>query len=179
MMIDIGPLLRGECKRIDIDFMLTPEPLDGVRFTSDAHIFGSVTDSAGYMRLTLHADLPYEAECARCLCNVTGVFGTDFERTVATPGMLSEQQIADNVDEYVVVKGGMLDIDGELTETLILEFPTRLLCDEDCEGLCQVCGRPKREGCGCVEKHTDPRLAVLASLLEKEDDGSGGEQPRK
>ena len=170
MKVDIGPLLRGECGKIDIDFTLTPEPIEGVEFESDAKVRGCVTDNAGYMRLTLDVELPYKASCARCLDEVSDVFEVSFERTVATPGMLSEQQLADNVDEYVVVEHGMLDVDEELTETLILEFPTKIVCSEDCEGLCPVCGKPKREGCGCVEKHVDPRLAVLASLLERDDD---------
>ena len=170
MKVDIGPLLRGECSKIDIDFTLSPEPVEDVEFESDARVVGQVTDNAGYMRLTLSVELPYKATCARCLDTVRDVFVADFERTVATPGMLSEQQIADNVDEYVVVEHGVLDVDEELRETLILEFPTKIVCSEDCEGLCSVCGKPKREGCGCVERYVDPRMAVLAALLERDDD---------
>lgn len=169
MKVDISPVLRGECNRIDIDFSLVPEPIDGVEFNSDAHIFGSVTDNAGYMRLSLSVEIPYTTECARCLCEVNDVFRTDFERTVVTPGVLSEAQIADNVDEYVIVENAMLDVDEELSETLILDFPTKIVCSDDCEGLCPVCGKPKREGCACVEKHTDPRWAALAALLDKDE----------
>ena len=57
MVIDVGPLLRGEVKKIDIDYMLTPETLWGIEFESDAHVTGSLTDSAGYMRLVLKAEL--------------------------------------------------------------------------------------------------------------------------
>ena len=38
MVIDVGPLLRGEAHKIDIDYMLTPETLWGVEFGSDAHV---------------------------------------------------------------------------------------------------------------------------------------------
>ena len=169
MIIDIGPLLRGEVRSISIDYTLTPEPIFGVNFGSDAHVSGKITDNAGYMQLVLKAELPYIGECARCLDEVRGVYSIDFIRTVVTPGMLTEEQLAVNIDEYVLVENGRLDIDEELTEWLLLEFPTKLLCSEDCEGLCPICGNPKREGCGCVEKHIDPRLAPLAKLLE--DDG--------
>lgn len=172
MKVDIRPLLSGEKKSIDIDFSLIPEPVEGVSFASDASVRGCVTDNAGYMRLTLAVELPYCTECARCLEPVEAVFHTDFERTVVTPGMLTQQQIDDNVDEYVVVQNGVLDVDSELRDTLILEFPTKVLCSEDCEGLCPVCGKPRRLGCGCVERHIDPRLAVLAKLLEDDDESS-------
>jgi uncharacterized protein len=74
--------------------------------------------------------------------------------------------------EYVILQNGMLDIDDSVREALILTFPMRLLCDEDCLGLCPKCGKPRREGeCGCTTKEVDPRWAVLASLKFDEEDG--------
>ena len=67
MILDVGPLLRGEVDRIDIDYMLSPERLDGITLDADAHVRGCLTDNAGYMRLLLKAELEYSGECARCL----------------------------------------------------------------------------------------------------------------
>lgn len=167
MVMDVAPLLRGETGKIEIDYMLSPEQLDGVRFDADAHVTGSLTDNAGYMRLTLRAELGYHGECARCLAPVDGVFSLDFERTVVTESMLTEEQKEDLSDEYVLLEGNELDVDEALREELVLGFPTRLLCSEDCPGLCPKCGKPKREGaCGCPTREIDPRWAALASLLD-------------
>ena len=76
--------------------------------------------------------------------------------------------------EYAIIKNGRLDVDREVLESIILEFPLRFLCSEDCEGLCQVCRTPKRQGCGCSNKYIDPRLAVLARLLEEDEDQKDG-----
>lgn len=168
MLIDVSPLLRGEVNKIDIDYMLSPESLNGVRFETDARISGCLTDNAGYMRLCLKAELGFSGECARCLAPVNGVFSLDFERTVAPEGMLTEEQLEDNVDEYVVLSGKELDIDEQLREELILSFPTKLLCSEDCKGLCAKCGKPLRDGdCGCPKKEIDPRLAVLKTFFDE------------
>jgi len=47
-------------------------------------------------------------------------------------------------------------------------FPMRLLCSEDCRGLCDKCGKPRRLGdCGCNKKEIDPRLAILQKWVDK------------
>ena len=170
MVVDVAPLLRGEVKKIDIDYILSTEQIDGVSF-EDAHVVGVLTDNSGYMRLKLQATLFYHGECARCLAPVDGVFSLDFERTVTTEGTIDEERLEELEDEYVVLQGHMLSVDDALLEEVALSFPTRLLCSEDCEGLCPKCGKPKREGdCGCPTKEIDPRLAVLAKFFDSDEE---------
>lgn len=168
MTLDMKPMLRGEVKRIALDYYLTPTEIFGVRFEEDLHAVGEVTDSAGYMRLTLSISVPYTAECDRCLDEVRGEFSELFERTVVPRGSVDEDKLEESVDEYAVLdENGMLDIDDEILETLTLLFPKKILCQEDCPGLCPKCGKPRRDGdCGCSQKEIDPRLAVLKKLLD-------------
>ena len=171
VILDVSPLLRGEKSRITFDYTLPPVPLDRIKFKGDAQVHGEITDNAGYMRLCATAHLAYETECDRCLDIVEGEFVLDFERVVADEGTLTEEQIEDNVDEYVIVENGKLDIDEQLAEALLLDFPRKILCSEDCPGLCHKCGKSLKDGdCGCPKKEIDPRLAVLATLLQKEED---------
>ncbi|MBO5882931.1 MAG: DUF177 domain-containing protein [Clostridia bacterium] len=171
MVIDAGPLLRGEVNRLDIDYMLSAEPLDGIFFDSDAHVSGVITDNAGYMRLSLKVNLKYRGECARCLAPVNGVFSLAFERTVVTEGTLTDEQLDEGFDEYVVIKGIYLDVDEPLREELLLGFPNKLLCSDDCQGLCPKCGKPLKDGdCGCPKKEIDPRLAILKTYFDKKEE---------
>ncbi len=177
MILDLTRLLSGEVNKLGIDFELAPElednmtsALDGVEFTSLARVRGEVTDNAGYMRLTLTVSLDYCGECARCLCKIDDTLTFDFERTVVSEDTLSRESDDsddgdDYSDEYVVLDDGKLDIDGQLREMLILEFPTKLLCDEDCKGLCIKCGHDLNEGeCGCDRAHRDPRWDILRGV---------------
>ena len=176
MTLDLRPMLRGEVNLIPLDFTLDPAPPSNVTFTDRAHITGQITDNAGYMRMRADITVPYTGECARCLSPVDGVFTYTVEKTIVTEGTLTDEQLEENEEEYVVLQNGMLDVDEQLDEYLLLSFPMRLLCDENCEGLCPKCGKPKREGpCGCPTKEIDPRLAVLAKFFEdnEESDGDG------
>ena len=169
MILDLRPLLRGETDRIDIDYTIVPEKIEGVEFT-DAFVKGCVTDQGGYIRLALSAELEYSSECARCLSPVKGHFTMDFERTVSDEKTLSREAIEENDGEYAIMVDGRLDIDDELIEEILLTFPRKLLCSEDCKGLCPRCGKPLGDGeCSCGKKEIDPRLAVLKNFFESEE----------
>lgn len=175
--LDLRPLLCGETTRMSVDVCIHPEAPSGVELTGDAHLVGEILNQGGYMRLTATATVPYRGACARCLDDVVGEFSIPFERTVVTEGTLTEEQLEEDVDEYLVLKDGMLDADEAVCEALLLSFPMRLLCDEDCPGLCPVCGKPLREGdCGCRQTEIDPRWAALASIRFDEDDEDTSEQ---
>jgi uncharacterized protein len=162
--------LRGDKREVQVNFSLDIDPIKSVSFDRDALVTGKVTDNAGYMRLKLFAELPYHSQCFRCLEDVSAKLLIDFERTVVAQGTLSDEQLNENVDEYVVVKNGFLDVDEELREAVILEFPTKILCSVDCPGLCSKCGKPLGDGdCGCPTKEIDPRLAVLANYFNKDE----------
>ena len=171
MILDMGPMLRGETDHIHVDYLLTPDLPSGAEFEGDAHVVGDVTDEAGYMHLILTVSVVYRTECARCLDPIRGDFAIQLERTVAAEGTLTEEQLEENVDEYAVIENGKLDLDEEIREELLLSFPMRFLCREDCPGLCPKCGKPLSQGdCGCPKTEPDPRLAVLKKLFDKNEE---------
>ena len=122
-----------------------------------------------FTKLNLKAELSYSSECARCLAPVNGVFSLDFERTVVSEGTISDEQLDEHFDEYAILDKTMLDIDEPLSEEMLLSFPAKLLCSEDCPGLCPKCGKPKREGkCECPEHEMDPRWAALKTFFDED-----------
>ena len=156
-------MLRGEVDRIAIAYEMAPRLPSDVTPLGNAEVSGEVTDSAGYMRLVLSAAVRYRGVCARCLDPVEDTFSVSLERTVAAENTLTAEQLEENVDEYAVLRDGMLDLDDLIGEELLLTFPMRVLCSPDCPGLCPRCGKPLRLGdCGCPKTDPDPRWAVLA-----------------
>ena len=115
MILDMRPMQRGETDRITIHESFPPRLPSGVEPVGDAEVTGEVTDQAGYMHLVLQVRVPYKTLCARCLDPVAGTFEVSLERTAADEKTLSEKQLEENVDEYAVIRDGMLDLD-ELVE---------------------------------------------------------------
>jgi len=62
--------------------------------------------------------------------------------------------------------GDMIDLAPEILGQMFLQLPMRLLCKEDCRGLCPVCGANLNyQECSCQEAEIDPRLEKLKEFL--------------
>ena len=175
MKLDLRALLAGEYKTLPVLFDISLATnaddhfsgLTDIRFDTPMHVEGTITNTAGYIRMLLTLSVSYTAPCARCLEDVSGSFSFDVERTVVTEAIAADLS-EDRIDELVVVEDGFLSLDELLTECLELSLPFRFLCSEDCKGLCPRCGKNLNDGpCGCEEKEVDPRLEPLRRLLEE------------
>ena len=174
MKLDLRPLLAGDrLLEFDYELLLDADSEDTVSFLADVDfpspmkVSGEITNTAGYMRMTLTMSVDYVAQCARCLAPVTGQFTLDLEKTVAPRNLLGDLD-EDKLDEFAIIEDGFLDMDEQLREQLEMEFPMRFLCREDCKGLCPKCGKNLNEGeCNCDHTEIDPRMEPLRKLLEQ------------
>ena len=116
--------------------------------------------------------------CDRCLDSVIVPFELDFCEAVAVseaegPEVDSEGSEAEMADEPVLdpdclIEGYHLDVDKLLFGEALLNWPSRVLCKEDCKGLCPVCGQNLNHGdCGCERKALDPRMAKVLDVFSK------------
>lgn len=106
-------------------------------------------------------------QCARCLEDY--VFGLEHDfRCVLTPRSAEVAGAELTADDLALssYEGDEIDVTPLVYEQVILALPTRPLCAEDCRGLCPRCGANLNHGaCGCPSAPSDPRLAVLHSLV--------------
>ena len=177
MKLDLSALQSGSSHQIDFEYSIdllskisdddfAALPADVVP-TAPLEVRGIVSDHSGYMRLEADVKVSYRAVCARCARDVDGVFSLSVSHVVAAEEAIFGE--GEESDDYFIIRGGMLDIDARVAEELALEFPSKILCSEDCLGLCSGCGRPLSVGeCGCAsKKEINPALAVLQKLLDK------------
>lgn len=105
-------------------------------------------------------------DCTRCLEQTTVNDNIDFEEIFGVEDFdASEESTISYCD------GIEIELTDLIRETLIINEPSQVLCQEDCKGLCVHCGTNLNvSDCTCDSFVVDPRLAVLKTLLEKMDD---------
>ena len=139
-------------------------------FTRPVQVSGVVRNMAGALELTGTAKTVLDTQCDRCLKPLT----LPLEVPVET--LLAEELEDEESDEIVLLEDGQADLDELFTTACVLALDGKHLCKEDCKGLCPTCGADLNEGpCGC-KKELDPRLAVLAKLLDKKDSQENDEE---
>ncbi len=120
-------------------------------------------------QLYLKADLEVSGSfiCDRC--------GKDIEKhmPVKFDVVYLFEQPKNLVDESSVVflhpEADQIDIGSELYDYAHLAVPMKLLCDEDCKGLCSRCGQDLNiKQCECAEKnYEDERWSPLRELKSR------------
>ena len=81
----------------------------------------------------------------------------DFARKVS----LDDQEETNYIDGYT------LDVDQLVRNEILIGWPTKILCGEDCKGICSVCGQNLNEGtCDCEDTSLDPRMSVIRDVFK-------------
>ena len=155
-------LTAGEGRRLDLHVEIEPFVLAGESYpVADspvpARLDVSRTTGDGYaLRLRFEATL--RGPCMRCLAAAAPSFPVD-AREVYQPGGGEEL-------DSPYVEEGVLDVASWAREALALTLPAKLLCREDCAGLCPVCGADLNAAGPdhAHEREPDPRWAKLSEI---------------
>ncbi len=117
----------------------------------------------GRAGLKMQGALTVELVCDRCLQPVKQEIMIDFEQDVYAPDALPETMDA---DEQLFMEGYQLNVDALIRNEIVMNWPLKVLCREDCRGICAKCGRNLNEGaCGCDTFVPDPRMAAIKDIF--------------
>ncbi len=160
---DIGALRlsSGEGRRLELEVPVDGFDFGGQRYAIPGEQVDAVVDVShttnGYsLRLRFNTEL--EGPCVRCLEPAGQNVEVD-AREVDQPGG-GEELSSPYLD------GDELDVRAWARDALALALPTRIVCREDCLGLCAVCGENLNEAGPdhAHEREPDPRWAALREL---------------
>lgn len=116
------------------------------------------------VKIALEGEVTLSLPCDRCLREVAVTIPFQTEREVDFSK--SDEERAAELDETSFINGYDLDVDAFVCEEILLGFPMKVLCQEDCKGICKICGANLNEGeCGCDRTELDPRMSVIRDIF--------------
>ena len=119
----------------------------------------------GRVKIEGIAKLIFIAPCDRCLKDVNVNIDLAPERYAVPVESLDPED--EEVDDLSFMEGYNLNTETLLYNEIMENWPAKILCKEDCKGLCLICGRDLNEGeCGCDRFVPDPRLAGIKDLFK-------------
>jgi uncharacterized protein len=168
---------------------LKPEPLHvhhvfptgAIRFShDDAELDGAVTADFVLrhkdrdLQVNGTVDAAIRFRCSRCTKEFSQPLAIRFDLSYLpqpkwTNGK-AEIELRYEEMEVAYYDGISLDVDLMILEQIELAIPMKLVCREDCRGLCYRCGAELNEGtCLCTNEKRDSRLSVLLDFQKKMD----------
>lgn len=126
--------------------------------------FQNLGDRKLYMKGSI--DVTLSIPCGRCLEPVEHRFQTEVEQEVDM--RQSEEERVEDLNEQPFISGYHLDVDQLVSNELVLGLPMKILCNDDCIGICNRCGvNLNHETCSCDQSSPDPRMAAIQDIFKQ------------
>ena len=168
MLVNLTDVFTSEGKVVEKTI-----PLEMTEFHSNAGDF-QITDKSP-VQLTMSnlgvgkalvegsASVTLLMACDRCLEDVSVAMELMFQREISSADAQESTVDDENQD---VVEGGQLNVETLINNEILINLPDKVLCEEDCKGICKQCGQNLNKGdCGCDDFVPDPRMAAIKDIF--------------
>ncbi len=123
-------------------------------------------------------DVTVSVPCDRCLSEVPTTLHLVIDKSLSVEfpqGNPKEEQTShdpqeedDHLEQLEYMNGCQLDADRLVYGEILFAWPAKVLCREDCKGICAKCGANLNETtCGCDRTAPDPRMAAFQDVFNK------------
>lgn len=170
MLINLTDIFTEEGKSVSRE---VPLELTGIDFQGEHfHIVDRSpvrlrlsSTGAGKALVEADAEVSVAMKCDRCLKDVTKKFDLHASAEVVSPDRANEEEAE---EQSGFMEGYQLNVDSLISNEIFTCWPLKVLCREDCRGLCRVCGKDLNEGeCGCDTFVPDPRMAAIMDIFRE------------
>ena len=109
--------------------------------------------------------------CDRCLEEVPTTLHFEIDKEIPLENgivRVASEEDDEEMDDTDYLIGFDLDVDKLIYREILVNWPMKVLCKEDCKGICKVCGHNLNKGeCGCQRTELDPRMAAIQDIFNK------------
>ena len=165
MKINLINLLNGEQDSLSVDYQFDLSDLIYGTYKpiiDPVSVKGKLYSKADVLYLDLRIEFTFYGVCDRCAEEIEKNFSINVNKII-----VEELQNVDN-DDFILVDNQLLNLDELINEEVSLTLPSKMLCDDECKGLCPKCGTNLNVNkCDC-KGDIDPRMEALLQLLDNE-----------
>ncbi len=165
MLIELEYIFNNEGSALAFDFYLDLSDVSisiNKPFPEPFKVEGQVFNKTGIVKMKATAVSAMRIPCDRCAGDIDERFELSIEHILVTS--LNDE----NNDDFLLIEDMRLELEPLITEDILLALPSKILCKNDCKGLCMNCGKNLNNGqCSC-QKPIDPRLEALKQLLDNQ-----------
>jgi len=145
--------------------------IEGVKFPSpvEADIAATLSGDEIICQGEIYASV--EIECSRCLEIFDFPITARLQFVVQMLDTTLDVSSDDADDDYEVIPKtqSVCDVSQRIRDAIVLNIPLKPLCDEDCRGLCPMCGiNLNEDDCDCTPDKADERWEALKDLFNEE-----------
>ncbi len=118
----------------------------------------------GRAKVEFSMKLLLDMTCNRCLEQVLVPIKIDSWREVFSPDVKVDED--DTEDNLTVMESYSLNVETLVFNEILMNWPEKVLCRQDCKGICRVCGQNLNDrDCDCDTFVPDPRMAVIKDIF--------------
>jgi uncharacterized protein len=145
-----------------------PDDPFNLKLIRPVNVVLNVNRSVDHIRVTGKIEGSLEVDCHRCLRTFSFPLNEEVDIYLIEEDRAPEEDEKElDFDEltYEFFDGEVIEIDELIAEQIFLTLPVKVLCSEDCKGLCPNCGANlNEEACQCKTDNRQSPFAKLASL---------------
>lgn len=163
MIIDISAISSSRKARLSFSFNESMEEdavcIDEAIFTTPVSLEGEIIKEDSIYYVVGQGSVGIRMSCNRCL-----------EPVDLSVNFKLNEKFSNNAgqdEEIETFSGDSIDLSSAVVRNILAVMPMKVVCSDDCKGLCPVCGQNLNvKDCGCDMTYVDPRFESLRSLLK-------------
>lgn len=174
MLINVGEL-EGQSRHLEYRFAGFDTQDEDIRCTEQPFVSFDLSRRLTEVRIVGRVVATFEAACDRCLAPVTCACDETVDLRYVPRSEVQtledERELGEKDLVYASYDGDTIDLGDVVREQIFLIVPAKLLCREDCRGLCPSCGIDLNvTQCACQVLDGDPRWSALSDWKRREED---------
>lgn len=165
MLIDISELLSVNGKNVEISVDIEMQ-----RYVSRMCDYEIVKKKPLLIRLhntgkrafmlETTVDITLLMQCGRCLENVEHNLQFNVKKEI------DMNESDEEKDELFYISDDKLDIEKLVYNEILVNLPMKVLCSENCKGICNRCGANlNSQTCNCDTTELDPRMSKIRDIF--------------